>query len=96
MLEKKFNHQKLEKYWYDIWERSGCFSCNVKSEKTPYTIMMPPPNVTGNLHIGHALTFTLQDILVRFHRRLGYDTLWQPGMDHAGIATQMVVERQLS
>ena len=58
--------------------------------------MMPPPNVTGNLHIGHALTFTLQDILIRFKRKLGFDVLWQPGMDHAGIATQMVVERQLA
>ena len=57
--------------------------------------MMPPPNVTGNLHIGHALTFTLQDILIRFKRKLGFDVLWQPGMDHAGIATQMVVERNL-
>ena len=96
MLDNKFDHQKLEKFWYDVWEKSGYFSCNVKSENDPYTIMMPPPNVTGNLHIGHALTFTLQDILIRFYRRIGFDTLWQPGMDHAGIATQMVVERQLS
>ena len=64
--------------------------------KESYSIMMPPPNVTGNLHIGHALTFTLQDILIRFKRKLGFDVLWQPGMDHAGIATQMVVERNLS
>ena len=58
--------------------------------------MMPPPNVTGSLHMGHALTFTLQDVLIRYHRMRGYDALWQPGMDHAGIATQMVVERQLA
>ena len=62
----------------------------------PYTIMMPPPNVTGSLHMGHALTFTLQDILIRYHRMRGRDALWQPGTDHAGIATQMVVERQLA
>ncbi|UNM06354.1 MAG: class I tRNA ligase family protein [Holosporaceae bacterium] len=61
----------------------------------PYTIIMPPANVTGNLHLGHALTFTLQDVLVRFHRMLGRSVLWQPGTDHAGIATQMVVEREL-
>src|SRR5262249_48891191 len=67
-----------------------------RSGKPPYTIAMPPPNVTGSLHMGHALTFTLQDVLIRYHRMRGFDTLWQPGMDHAGIATQMVVERQLA
>ena len=96
MLEKNFNHQEAEKYWYSLWEKSGCFAPELKSKKETYAIMMPPPNVTGNLHIGHALTFTIQDILIRFHRKLGYDVLWQPGMDHAGIATQMVVERQLA
>ncbi len=95
MLEKYFNHKQKEKEWYKIWETSGFFSAKPESKDKPYTIMMPPPNVTGNLHIGHALTFTLQDILIRFHRKLGFDVLWQPGMDHAGIATQMVVERML-
>ncbi len=96
MLDKQFDHKLKEKEWYSIWEKSGLFSANPNSASKPYTIMMPPPNVTGNLHIGHALTFTLQDILIRFHRKLGFDVLWQPGMDHAGIATQMVVERNLS
>jgi len=95
MLEKYFNHKQKEKEWYKIWESSGFFSAQPETTDKPYTIMMPPPNVTGNLHIGHALTFTLQDILIRFHRKLGFDVLWQPGMDHAGIATQMVVERML-
>ena len=75
---------------------SGHFACAPKSTATPYTIMMPPPNVTGSLHMGHALTFTLQDLLTRYHRMAGRDVLWQPGTDHAGIATQMVVERQLA
>ena len=95
MLENQFDHKTKEKEWYNIWESSGAFSAIPDSSKNPYTIMMPPPNVTGNLHIGHALTFTLQDILIRFKRKLGFDVLWQPGMDHAGIATQMVVERNL-
>ena len=96
MLEKQFDHKSKEQEWYRIWENSEFFSARPESSSKPYTIMMPPPNVTGNLHIGHALTFTLQDILIRFHRKLGFDVLWQPGMDHAGIATQMVVERNLS
>ncbi len=79
-----------------LWEKSGAFACDVNSKAQPYCIMMPPPNVTGSLHMGHALTFTLQDILIRYHRMKGRDTLWQPGTDHAGIATQMVVERQLA
>src|SRR5258708_20287135 len=77
-------------------EKSGAFAADPGSPKPPYTIAMPPPNVTGSLHIGHALTFTLQDILIRYHRMKGRDALWQPGSDHAGIATQMVVERQLA
>lgn len=95
MLEKHFDPAEIEARQYKNWEESGSFKSNPDSEAAPYTIMMPPPNVTGNLHMGHALTFTLQDVLVRFNRMLGKDTLWQPGTDHAGIATQMVVERQL-
>ena len=90
-----FKHTYFESKWYKKWEEEGSFCSKVESNKEPYSIMMPPPNVTGSLHIGHALTFTLQDILIRFHRMNGMDTLWQPGTDHAGIATQMVVERQL-
>ncbi len=96
MLDKTFNPQEVEKRHYEKWEAAGAFSADPHSSAPPYTIMMPPPNVTGNLHMGHALTFTLQDILVRYHRMIGRDVLWQPGTDHAGIATQMVVERELA
>ncbi len=96
MLEKSYNPRDVETRLYAAWERSGAFRAEPNSSKRPYVIMMPPPNVTGSLHIGHALTFTLQDILIRFHRMRGRDALWQPGTDHAGIATQMVVERQLA
>ena len=91
-----FNHIHFESKWYKKWQQSRSFCSQVNSKKSPYSIMMPPPNVTGALHIGHALTFTLQDVLIRFHRMNNMDTLWQPGTDHAGIATQMVVERMLA
>ncbi len=96
MLDKTYNPAEVEEALYAAWERAGDFAARPGSDKKPYTIMMPPPNVTGSLHIGHALTFTLQDILIRYHRMVGRDALWQPGTDHAGIATQMVVERQLA
>ena len=96
MLDKTFHPAEVESRQYERWEANGAFACNVTSNAAPYTIMMPPANVTGSLHIGHALTFTIQDILMRYHRMLGRDALWQPGTDHAGIATQMVVERQLA
>ena len=95
MLEKTYQPAGVETKHYERWEQSGAFACGSRDQGAPYTIMMPPPNVTGSLHMGHALTFTLQDILVRYHRMTGRDALWQPGTDHAGIATQMVVERQL-
>ena len=95
MLDKFYNPKILEEKYYKNWEDSGAFSADLNSDSEPYTIMMPPPNVTGSLHMGHGLTFTLQDVLTRFFRKKGRDCLWQPGMDHAGIATQMVVERQL-
>jgi len=95
MLDKTFNPSETQARFYRAWEASGAFECHPDSPARPYTIMMPPPNVTGSLHMGHALTFTLQDILIRYHRMRGRDALWQPGTDHAGIATQMVVERQL-
>ena len=96
MLEKTFEPAEVEKRQYARWESAGAFAADPSSGAQPYTIMMPPPNVTGSLHMGHALTFTLQDILIRYHRMRGFDTLWQPGTDHAGIATQAVVERQLA
>ena len=96
MLEKHYKPGFLEKKFYKLWEKSGGFTADPESSKKPYAIMMPPPNVTGSLHMGHGLTFSLQDILIRYYRKTGRDTLWQPGTDHAGIATQMVVERQLA
>src|SRR5581483_1817174 len=96
MLDKTYTPSAVEEALYARWESSGDFAAQPASHARPYTIMMPPPNVTGSLHIGHALTFTLQDILIRYHRMAGSDALWQPGTDHAGIATQMVVERQLA
>jgi valyl-tRNA synthetase len=95
MLDKTFRPAEVEARHYAAWEAKGAFAADTQSKAKPYTIMMPPPNVTGSLHMGHALTFTLQDILIRYHRMLGEDALWQPGTDHAGIATQMVVERRL-
>jgi valyl-tRNA synthetase len=96
MLEKTFRPAEVEAKHYARWEQGGYFACNPASSAQPFTIMMPPPNVTGSLHMGHALTFTLQDVLARYERMRGRDVLWQPGTDHAGIATQMVVERQLA
>jgi len=95
MLEKTYRPQEVEEKHYGDWERSGAFACQPTSDANPYTIVIPPPNVTGSLHMGHALNNTLQDILIRYKRMKGFDTLWQPGTDHAGIATQMVVERQM-
>ena len=95
-LAKTYDPKSIEANWYETWLDSGHFACAPVSMAAPYTIMMPPPNVTGSLHMGHALTFTLQDLLIRYHRMAGRDALWQPGTDHAGIATQMVVERQLA
>src|SRR5580698_844426 len=95
-LDKTFAPAEIEPVLYEGWEREGAFACDPNSNATPFTIMIPPPNVTGSLHMGHALTFTVQDALVRYRRMTGRDTLWQPGTDHAGIATQMVVERLLA
>ena len=100
MLEKTFDPKTVEPRLYDQWEASGAFAPDAVLEKNPsaatYSIVIPPPNVTGSLHIGHALNNTLQDILARYHRMKGEAVLWLPGTDHAGIATQMVVERQLA
>jgi valyl-tRNA synthetase len=96
MLEKTFRPDEVEKKHYRAWEQSGAFAAHEESNRAPFTIMMPPPNVTGSLHMGHALNMTLQDILTRYERMHGRDALWQPGTDHAGIATQMVVERELA
>ena len=95
MLEKTFDPASFEGRIYEGWERTGAFAAGARPDAEPYTIMIPPPNVTGSLHMGHALDNTLQDVLIRWRRMQGYDALWQPGTDHAGIATQMVVEREL-
>ena len=94
-LPTVYNAQETEESIYKFWEENGFFKADAKSSKKPYSIVIPPPNVTGVLHMGHALDETLQDILVRYHRMSGYETLWVPGTDHAGIATQNVVEKQL-
>lgn len=97
-MDKSFDAQTAEARISTQWEAKGCFKAgaNAKPGAEPYSIMIPPPNVTGVLHVGHAFNNTLQDVLIRWHRMRGFDTLWQPGTDHAGIATQMVVERELA
>ncbi|MGH1455317.1 MAG: valine--tRNA ligase [Alphaproteobacteria bacterium] len=95
MLDKTFDPKTIEEKHYQEWEESGAFQCKPESDAAPYTIMMPPPNVTGSLHIGHALNHTLQDLLTRYHRMKGRDALWQPGTDHASIAVHMVLEKKL-
>jgi len=93
-MEKTYNPDQIEQSWYQKWENNGEFTPS--GEGTPYAIMLPPPNVTGSLHMGHGFNNTIMDTLTRYHRMKGDNTLWQPGTDHAGIATQMVVERQLN
>jgi valyl-tRNA synthetase len=95
-LPKAYEPQHVEPKWYRFWEERGFFRADPASGKPRFAIVIPPPNVTGSLHIGHAFTFTLQDVIVRWKRMKGHDTLWLPGLDHAGIATQTVVERQLA
>jgi valyl-tRNA synthetase len=95
-LPKVYDPSQIEKKWYDFWVDNKFFAAGEAKTGNEYSIVIPPPNVTGSLHMGHALNNTLQDILVRFHRMDGFNTLWMPGMDHAGIATQNVVERQLA
>lgn len=97
-MDKNFNAADAEKRLYEAWENAGAFKAGANSQPgaETFSIMLPPPNVTGTLHMGHAFNHTLMDILIRWHRMRGFDTLWQPGLDHAGIATQMVVERELA
>ena len=96
MLEKSYSAPEREPEIAAKWQEKNLFACHPESNKPPFSIVIPPPNVTGNLHIGHALNYTLQDVMCRFKRMMGFDVLWQPGTDHAGIATQMVVERMLA
>ncbi|MBN3038149.1 MAG: valine--tRNA ligase [Candidatus Omnitrophica bacterium] len=95
-IPSKYNPQECEDKWYSFWEEHNFFHAEVDSRRKPYCIVIPPPNVTGILHMGHALNNTIQDILIRFRRMQGYSTLWMPGTDHAGIATQNVVEKEIA
>jgi len=95
-LAATFTPAEIENRLYKKWEDAGYFKADSKSKKPPFTIVIPPPNVTGSLHIGHALDHTIQDLLTRMKRMKGFEALWLPGMDHAGIATQNVVEKQLA
>ena len=94
-LASRYQPSEVEGPLYAWWEAKGYFKAEDRSTKIPYSIMLPPPNVTGSLHLGHALDQTIQDTLIRWKRMMGFNTLWMPGTDHAGIATQMVVEREL-
>ena len=94
-LPKVYDPQQVEGRIYQMWMDGDCFNGDPDPKKKPFSISMPPPNVTGQLHMGHALDCTLQDILTRFKRMQGYSTLWLPGVDHAGIATQIKVEEEL-
>src|SRR5499433_3148356 len=98
MIENRYVPGAVEGRIYAAWEAAGAFRAGrpERADASPFCIVIPPPNVTGSLHMGHALNNTLQDILARFERMRGSDVLWQPGTDHAGIATQMVVERKLA
>src|SRR5512143_1893300 len=94
-LDKRYDPKSFERRLYEFWEKGEYFKPVLDKERPKFSIVIPPPNVTGRLHIGHALVNTLQDIVVRWKRMSGFNTLWLPGTDHAGIATQMVVDREL-
>src|SRR5688572_29407372 len=94
-LPKIYNSQEVESRWYQWWDSKGFFRADAKSDRPPFVMVMPPPNVTGSLHMGHMLNNTVHDVIARRKRMQGFNVLWLPGMDHAGIATQNVVEREL-
>src|SRR5512139_2228919 len=95
LLEKSYNPTEVEGKWYPFWQNSGFFKADNASSKPRFSIVIPPPNVTGSLHMGHALQHTLHDILVRWKRMSGFNVLWLPGMDHASIAVHFVLDKQL-
>jgi len=95
-LDKKYDPKQVEEKWYRFWEENGFFHSEVDEDKTPFTIVIPPPNVTGVLHMGHGLNNTIQDVMIRWKRMQGFNALWLPGTDHAGIATQNVVEKEIA
>ena len=94
MSAEKYNHSEVEKKIYSYWEKNSLFKPKKNNKK--FSIVIPPPNVTGSLHMGHALNNSIQDLLIRYYRMNNYETLWQPGTDHAGIATQALVEKKLA
>ena len=94
-LPKNYDPAEIESRWYAEWTARGYFHADAAAPKAPFAIVIPPPNVTGSLHMGHALGCTIEDIFTRWQRMAAYNAMWLPGTDHAGIATQMVVERQL-
>ena len=96
LLDKGYEPHAVEDRWYGFWEQNGLFAAAESSDRPPFSIVIPPPNVTGVLHMGHALNNTMQDILCRYRRLTGHNVLWMVGTDHAGIATQNVVERKLA
>ncbi len=95
-IEKEYRPDRAEERWYGEWVRGGLFTAGADQGRRPFCMVIPPPNVTGNLHMGHVLVYTLHDVVARWRRMQGWDVLWLPGTDHAGIATQMVVERELA
>ena len=95
-ISKSYDPKEVEDRTYKFWMDNGYFKPKIQRDKKPFVIIMPPPNVTGELHLGHALTAAAEDALVRWHRMKGDPTLWLPGIDHAGIATQVVIEKQLA
>lgn len=94
-LAKNYDPKDFEERIYNMWEENGCFRAEVDKDKKPFTIVMPPPNITGQLHMGHALDQTLQDVLTRWKRMQGYSALWLPGSDHASIATEVKVVNKI-
>ena len=96
ILNKGYEPKEIEKKWIDIWEKENTYKADPNLDAPSFSIVIPPPNVTGSLHMGHALNITLQDIMCRYKRQKGYNVLWVPGTDHAGIATQNVVERAIA
>src|SRR6185312_15360073 len=94
-IPKTYNPREVEARWYQWWDSNGYFRADARSDRPRFAIVMPPPNVTGSLHMGHMLNNTVHDVIVRRKRMQGFNTLWLPGMDHAGISTQVVVEKQL-
>lgn len=95
LLEKSYDPSIVERHWYSFWEQNGYFKADNASRKPRFSMVIPPPNVTGSLHMGHALQHTLHDILVRWKRMCGFNTLWLPGTDHASIAVHYVLDKQL-